>query len=264
MTLRVPFVHELVGFSVFRARTMEDGRERYRLHVGYFNSPARAHEALSVVRRYFPGAWISVAPRASLGSLDDTMNSSFQTVRRATARVVAREDLLPPSVAKSLAADPEAYSAGDPPVGAGPQRYAVQLDASLTPISADDIPRLAIFRAYNLYRVRAPGEGGIQHSLRLGFFQSVINARQVAEYLRSQFAMASVVPVSYREYALAVEVARQVADQANENEKSLRASQADDYSPRQGVDGPPSASPTAPDSPDPADIEVSPVRTRNF
>ena len=33
MVLRVPFVHELVGFSVFRSRTVEDGRERFRLYV---------------------------------------------------------------------------------------------------------------------------------------------------------------------------------------------------------------------------------------
>src|SRR5882672_5413767 len=53
MPLLVPFRHELEGFSVFRSRKMEDGRERFRLHVGYFDTQKHAEEALEVVRKYF-------------------------------------------------------------------------------------------------------------------------------------------------------------------------------------------------------------------
>jgi hypothetical protein len=33
MPLEVPFVQELVSFSVFRSRGLEDGRERFRLRL---------------------------------------------------------------------------------------------------------------------------------------------------------------------------------------------------------------------------------------
>jgi hypothetical protein len=198
MPLRVPFVHELVGFSVFRSCTLEAGRERFRLHLGYFDSATRAHEALVVVRRYYPTAWISAAPSSGLGSLDDTMNTPFRVIRHASARVVAPEDCVPPP----------SVAATEPAAAAGPQRYAVQLDWSLTPISWTAIPRLAVFRAYNLYTVRTSRGGDPQYGLRLGFFRSVDGARQVAAHVRSHYAHANVVPVSDRECERAVELSQ--------------------------------------------------------
>ena len=44
---------ELSGVAIFRSRRMEDGRERFRIHVGYFTSAADA-EAPHVI-------WIPVA-----------------------------------------------------------------------------------------------------------------------------------------------------------------------------------------------------------
>jgi hypothetical protein len=203
MRLSVPFVHELVGFSVFRSKTSEDGRERYRLHLGYFASAARAHEALAVVRRYFPTAWISAAPRSSLGSLDDTLNADFQPVRRGQARVVKAED-----VALSAETPADAGAATER------QRYVVQLDWSLEPNSWLDIPRLAVFRAYHLYRVKTQREGGAEHALRLGFFQSIDAAHQVAEHVRAHFPRVSVVPASMREFVRALELMRRRAEEA--------------------------------------------------
>jgi hypothetical protein len=206
MVLRVPFVHELEGFSVFRSRRVENGRERYRLHLGYFDSAARAHEALAVIRRYYPSAWISSAPRTSLGSLDDTMNTAFRMIRRATARVLRPEDYALPSSAADEATPPKTPQVTDPPVAAAKQRYAVQLDWSTVPIRSMAIPRLAVFRAYNLYRVRMTRDGTVEHGLRLGFFRTLTSARQVAEYVRSHFPRVSVVPVSDRECARALDL----------------------------------------------------------
>jgi hypothetical protein len=195
MMLRVPFVHELEGFSVFRSRTIEDGRERYRLYLGYFESAARAHEALAIVRRHYPSAWISCAPRYHLGSLDDTMNTAFRTIRRATARVVPR-----PETAAVLAA-PTVPAA--PPL---PQRYVVQLDSSPAPIPSAAIPQLPILRAYHLYRARMARVDGPVHLLRLGFYKEVHAAQQVAEFVRSSFPRAQVLPVSHREFLRTIEL----------------------------------------------------------
>lgn len=213
MVLRVPFVHELEGFSVFRSRTIEDGRERFRLYVGYFDSATRAHEALAVVRKHYPSAWISCAPPRNLGSLDDTMNTAFRLIRRATARVVSRPDGVPsaapvngdaPPAAAAGAATAEAATA--PAEEAPPQRYVVQLDWSTTPVPSAAIPQLAVLRAYNLYRAHVARDDGDHYALRLGFFKNVHGARQVAEYLRVHFPRVGVVPVSHREYLRALEL----------------------------------------------------------
>jgi hypothetical protein len=205
MKLHVPFVHELVGFSVFRSRTVEDGRERFRLHLGYFSSAARAHEALAVVRRYYPTAWISSAPRSSLGSLDDTLNADFQAVRRGHARVVKAEEVPPARPATATETPKDAPVAAV--IASDQQRYVVQLDSSPEPTTWATIPRLAVFRAYHLYRVRTIRDSGPEHALRLGFFLSVDGAHQVAEHVRSHFPRVNVVPVSSREYDRAMDLA---------------------------------------------------------
>jgi len=214
MPLIVPFRHELVGFSVFRSRAIEDGRERFRLHLGYFESEQRAADALAVVRKHYPAAWISSAPATNAGSLDDTLNTEFRLLRTAYARVVTPATAPAPGAAHvatsgvfngpSLDADNRTAA----PAAQSPQHYAVELDSSLVPILATDVPRLAIFDGYHLYTVRMLRP---RHALRVGFFTSADEARQVAERARPEFPGVRVVPVSYREYLRAIELARQLA-----------------------------------------------------
>lgn len=217
MPLYVPFRYELVGFSVFRSRTVEDGRERFRLHLGYFDTQRHAEEALAIVRKYYPAAWISSAPGENLSSLDDTFNTEFRLVRTAYARVATAEEMPPIPVTTKVVASTvtkEPAAAGQPAGGVPkepPQRYAVQLEWSVAPIITADIPRLAIFDAYSLYTIRALREGLPQTGLRLGFFTSADSARQVAEYVRPEFPAAAVMPVSHGEYSRAVQAARQRA-----------------------------------------------------
>jgi hypothetical protein len=240
MSLNVPFRRELVGFTVFRSRSFEHGREHFNLHLGYFESTPRAEEALSVVRKHYPDAWISAAPQSQLGSLDNTANTEFGLLRTAYARVVtpASAPKAPAPVAAKVASAPKAPApvaakvAGAPtapaPVAAkvaravvkeptagnraaaptvqAPQHYAVQLEWSPAPII--DIPRLAIFKEYHLYTVRVLREGSPQQGLRLGFFTSAEAAFRVAEYVRPEFPGVGVVPVSHREYSRAMELTR--------------------------------------------------------
>ncbi len=237
MVLRVPFVHELVGFSVFRSRTVEDGRERFRLYVGYFDSATGAHEALAVVRKHYPSAWISTAPRSGLGSLDDTMNTAFRMIRRATASVVA------PS------AHPPRGGAAGAALEAPPQRYVVQLDWSNDPVPSARIPQLAVLRAYNLYRALLTRDDGTHHALRLGFFKNIHGAQQVAEYVRVHFPRVSVVPISHREFTRAVDMldrraARQAAP-ARPGEAGARSAPGEPTSPRAPQAGPSATQPPA-------------------
>jgi hypothetical protein len=210
MPLTVPFRHELVGFTVFRSRSFAHGRERFRLHLGYFESEQRAKEALTVVSKHYPDAWISAAPASNLGSLDNTLNTEFRLLRAAYARVVtpASATTAPASVAQGPSLD-----AGNPaaPAVQPLQHYAVQLEWSLAPIISADVPRLAIPEAHYLYTVRMLREGSPQQGLRLGFFTRPDVARRVAESVRHQFPEVGVVPVSHREYSRALELAQQRA-----------------------------------------------------
>jgi len=57
---------ELKRFTFFVSRRFEEGRERFRLHMGYFTALAEAEEWLNVVREIYPGAWAGEAPGKKL------------------------------------------------------------------------------------------------------------------------------------------------------------------------------------------------------
>src|SRR5688500_7284334 len=89
MALEAPDAPELAGYAVFRSRRVEDGRDRYRLHLGYFDSQELAESVLPVVRAKYPAAWVALTPRDSMGSLDDTSVAQFKFIRQKTPRAPA-------------------------------------------------------------------------------------------------------------------------------------------------------------------------------
>jgi hypothetical protein len=125
MPLDVPFRYELTGFTVFRSRAFEDGRECFRLHLGYFESEQCAKEALPIVRKHYPDAWISAAPATNLGSFDNTLNTEFRLLRTAYARVVtdASPTTAPAPVAAKVVASAVVWAVE--PAVRPPQHYAV-------------------------------------------------------------------------------------------------------------------------------------------
>jgi hypothetical protein len=62
MALTQPQLAELKRYKFFVSRRLEDGRERFRLHMGYFDSLPQAEEMLPLVRDLYPGAWAGEAP----------------------------------------------------------------------------------------------------------------------------------------------------------------------------------------------------------
>jgi hypothetical protein len=81
----------------------------------------------------------------------------------------------------------------------------VQLQWSVQPVELDKVPPLAIFSAYTLYTVEGSRDSRKWYGLRLGFFSDAISAKQVAYYVRSEFASVAVVPVSPQERTRATE-----------------------------------------------------------
>src|SRR5579883_2516605 len=66
MALAQTDLPELKRFTFFVSRRFEEGRERFRLHMGFFESLAEAEEWLRVVRDIYPGAWAGDAPGKKL------------------------------------------------------------------------------------------------------------------------------------------------------------------------------------------------------
>lgn len=66
MALVQPKEEALKRFTFFVSRRREDGRERFRLHMGYFAAPEEAEEWLPVVRELYPAAWVGEAPGKKL------------------------------------------------------------------------------------------------------------------------------------------------------------------------------------------------------
>src|SRR5262249_44683078 len=66
MALAQTDLPELKRFTFFVSRRFEEGRERFRLHMGYFATLAEAEEWLGLVREIYPGAWAGETPGRKL------------------------------------------------------------------------------------------------------------------------------------------------------------------------------------------------------
>src|SRR6516164_6936203 len=66
MALAQTDLPELKRFTFFVSRRFEEGRERFRLHMGYFATLAEAEEWLGLVRDIYPGAWAGETPGRKL------------------------------------------------------------------------------------------------------------------------------------------------------------------------------------------------------
>src|ERR1700761_6325169 len=60
----------LKRFTFFVSRRREDGRERFRLHMGYFETQEEAERLLDIVREIYPGAWAGLAPGQRLAQAE--------------------------------------------------------------------------------------------------------------------------------------------------------------------------------------------------
>jgi len=302
MALQQPQDPQLRQFKFFISRRLEDGRERFRMHMGYFDSLLQAEDMLQLVREVYPSAWASEAPgkrlRAQQAAQQATVAAAaapapapaptpapvaapaapavilslvadepravpaaaaapapvaaMAAPRPAPAPAVRDRQAAQPLTARSnvrevmaaLDSEPAARSSAVPTVQAEPNTslsdsqvlrvlegapsetgihmvkpeetgtfaaikaavqakapvaFAIQLQWSVQPVDASKVPPLAIFSAYTLYTVEGSREGRRWYGLRLGFFTDAHSAKQVAQYVRSEFASVAVVPVSEKE-----------------------------------------------------------------
>jgi hypothetical protein len=167
--------------------------------------PASAAPGVPVGRASAPKAPVSrpqapaIEPASQAASLSDTQVLRFLEQRRDDGTDRESDEassgisLLKPDDTQTRRALREAV------IDNAPVSFAVQLYWSVSPVELSKVPPLAIFSAYTLYTVEGSREGRKWYGLRLGFFSDAISAKQVAYYVRSEFASVAVVPVSPQE-----------------------------------------------------------------
>ncbi|MGA7823362.1 MAG: hypothetical protein WCA14_04160 [Steroidobacteraceae bacterium] len=75
-------------------------------------------------------------------------------------------------------------------------RFVVELIASSMPPNPRKVPYLDLFGLYHLYHHVDGNEGGVRHSLRLGFFNEERTARTIARYAAAYFESPRVAQIS--------------------------------------------------------------------
>src|ERR1700681_2488419 len=95
----------LKRFSFFVSRRREESRERFRLHMGYFETQEEAEKLLDIVREIYPGAWAGLAPGQRLRA------AAAQSV--AAPAPTSAAEVAPAQLEPSLDATPAAADAAD-------------------------------------------------------------------------------------------------------------------------------------------------------
>jgi hypothetical protein len=117
----------LKRFTFFVSRRREEGRERFRLHMGYFASQEEAERLLDIVREIYPGAWAGLAPGQRLAQAE------AEAVAAALANAAASDQASP-----SAAAQPT--SAAPPPPVPAPPVVAEPAEAAAKPVAPQSAP----------------------------------------------------------------------------------------------------------------------------
>jgi hypothetical protein len=95
----------LKRFSFFVSRRREESRERFRLHMGYFDTQEEAEKLLDIVREIYPGAWAGLAPGQKLRA---AAAQNLAAAAPAAAAEVAPAELDAPQDSTPAAAAPPA------------------------------------------------------------------------------------------------------------------------------------------------------------
>jgi hypothetical protein len=100
----------LKRFTFFVSRRREEGRERFRLHMGYFESQEDAERLLDIVREIYPGAWAGLAPGQRLRAQAEAEAAESAQISPAVAATVVSA----PAVAASAVVVPVELAVSPP------------------------------------------------------------------------------------------------------------------------------------------------------
>jgi hypothetical protein len=125
---------QLRHLAVFTSRSREEGRERFRLHVGYFDDLSAAESILGRVRQWYPSAWAVPAERhaalvrlpALVAPVPLSMHDSADSPVEAPSSLTPRETLTlleEPAVPEPTVPEPAAPTFR----GGGPARAPLEI-----------------------------------------------------------------------------------------------------------------------------------------
>ncbi len=126
MALSQPQDPALKRFTFFVSRRLEDGRERFRLHMGYFETLPEAEEWVGVVREFYPGAWAGEAPGKRLRAREQqaaAVAAVASVVTAASAATVASAVPVAPAAAVAPAASIASVRAAPSVASAAPRQH---------------------------------------------------------------------------------------------------------------------------------------------
>jgi hypothetical protein len=106
MALAQPNVPALKRYTFFVSRQRDDGRDRFRLHMGYFASQEEADQLLAVVRDIYPAAWTGPAPAGSAPRRNRAAVRPVAVAPAATPAIPERTAEAPAPVAAAPAIPP--------------------------------------------------------------------------------------------------------------------------------------------------------------
>jgi hypothetical protein len=115
MALSQPKDPTLAQYTFFVSRRREDGRERFRLHMGYFETLQAAEEMLAIVREVYPQAWAGEAPGKNLKPKADAAAAPAKTAASPTPAPAARAPAPKSAPAPAPAAAAPARAPTSPP-----------------------------------------------------------------------------------------------------------------------------------------------------
>ena len=199
--LRRPSDTAYAEYRLFITHEQEQGRERYCLQMGYFHSMADAAAMAAKLRTRYPGAMARMAcdDHQRRRAMVQQMLTDTQTLRLLQQGTVG---VLPASECVRVITpdDPQALLELEADVQAGvAASFAVQLAWSVHPIESSRIGYLPVFSTALLYPLRGTRQGRTWYAYRLGFFDSVEAAQQMASCVRADYAAVVIVPVSAAE-----------------------------------------------------------------
>ena len=126
----------LKRFTFFVSRRREEGRERFRLHMGYFPTQEEAERLLDIVREIYPGAWAGLAPgqrlrAAAAAAAAQSAAPGPVSIERQVAPVAAT--MAPPALPVVAAAAIAEPVMAQPAVAATPPSVMAATVASVAP-----------------------------------------------------------------------------------------------------------------------------------
>jgi hypothetical protein len=151
MALAQTDLPELKRFTFFVSRRFEEGRERFRLHMGYFATLAEAEEWLNVVREIYPGAWAGEAPGRKLRERAAAAQAAQAQHAAGPQQQVSVPRPAPTTAPAAPAADAEALALRVPVLKAAPPA-----SAAATPARAVASPAAAPAATRPAARAPAP------------------------------------------------------------------------------------------------------------